>query len=74
MKHKHMESRFGLKIEINHAVRCKCQVLLVNSPTKFHVVKAMVFPVVTYGYDIWKIRKMSAKELMVLNCGVGEDS
>ena len=46
----------------------------ITLPTKVPVVKAMVFPVVTYGYDIWKIRKMSAKELMVLNCGVGEDS
>ena len=46
----------------------------ITLPTKVHLVKAMVFPVVTYGYDIWKIRKMSAKELMVLNCGVGEDS
>ena len=25
--------------------------------TKVHIVKAMVFPVVTYGYDIWNIEK-----------------
>ena len=42
-------------------------------PTKVHLVKAMVFPVVMYGYEIWII-KLSAKELMLLNCGVGEDS
>ena len=42
-------------------------------PTKVRLVKAMVFPVVMYGYEIWII-KLSAKELMLLNCGVGEDS
>ena len=34
----------------------------------------MVFPVVTYGCESWTIKKLSAKELMLLNCGVGEDS
>ena len=37
-------------------------------------VKAMVFPVVIYGCDSWIHRKLSAKELMPLNCAVGEDS
>ena len=41
--------------------------------TKTHLVKAMVFPVVMYGYEGWSI-KLSAEELMLLNCGVGEDS
>ena len=41
--------------------------------TKVHILKAMVFPVVMYGCEIWTI-KLSAKELMLLNCGVGEDS
>ena len=40
--------------------------------TKVCLVKAMVFPVVVYGYESWTIRK--AEELMLLNCGVGEDS
>ena len=43
-------------------------------PTKVHLVKIMVFPVVMYGYEIWTIKMLSAKELMLLNCGVGEDS
>ena len=43
-------------------------------PTKVHLVKAMVFPVVMYRCESWTIRKLSAKELMLLNCGVGEDS
>ena len=42
-------------------------------PTKVHLVKAMVFPVIMYGYES-KTIKMSTKELMLLNCGVGEDS
>ena len=43
-------------------------------PTKVHLVKAMVFPVVMYGCEVGLWRKLSAEELMVLNCGVGEDS
>ena len=42
--------------------------------TKVHLVKAMVFPVVMYGCESWTVKKASAKELMLLNCGVGEDS
>ena len=42
--------------------------------SKFHIVRAMVFPVVMFGCDSWTIKKLSAKELMLLNCGVGEDS
>ena len=42
--------------------------------TKIHIVKAMVFPVVMYGCESWIIRKLSAEELMLLNCGVGEDA
>ena len=42
--------------------------------TKVHLVKAMVFPVVIYGCESWTKRKLSTEELMLLNCGVGEDS
>ena len=42
--------------------------------TKVHIVKAMVFSVVMYGCESWTIRKLSTEELMLLNCGVGEDS
>ena len=44
----------------------------ITLPTKVHLVKAMVFPVVMYECESWTI-KLSAKELMLLNCGVGED-
>ena len=43
-------------------------------PTKVPVVKAMVFPVVIYGYESWAIKKLRAEELILLNCGGGEDS
>ena len=42
--------------------------------TKVHLVKTMVFPVVMYGCESWTVRKLSTKELMLLNCPVGEDS
>ena len=46
----------------------------ITLPTNVRLVKAMVFPVVMYGYENWTIRKLSTKELMLLKCGVGEDS
>ena len=42
--------------------------------TKIHRVKAMVFPVVMYGCKSWTMKKAECEELMLLNCGVGEDS
>ena len=45
----------------------------ITLPTKVRLVKAIVFPVVMYGCESWTI-KMSAEELMLLNCGVGEHS
>ena len=44
----------------------------ITLPTKFRPVKAMVSPVVMYGCESWTVKK--AEELMLLNCGVGEDS
>ena len=41
--------------------------------TKIRLVEAMVFPVVMYGCESWTI-KFNTEELMLLNCGVGEDS
>ena len=43
-------------------------------PTKVHLVKATVFPVVMYGCESWTVKKLGANELMLLNCGAGEDS
>ena len=46
----------------------------ITLPTKVHLVKAIIFPVVIYGCESWTIKKLSAKELTLLNYGVGEDS
>ena len=46
----------------------------ITLPTKVHLVKAMVFPVVMYGCEKWTIKKAECEELMLLNCGIGEDS
>ena len=47
----------------------------ITLPAKVHLVKAMVFPVAMYGCESWtikKARKLSAEELMLLNCSVGD--
>ena len=46
----------------------------ITLPTKVHLVKAMIFPVVMYGCEIWTIKKLSTEKLMLLSCCVGEDS
>ena len=46
----------------------------ITLPTKFRLVKALVFPVVMYGCESWTVKKAEPEELMLLNCGVGEDS
>ena len=46
----------------------------ITFPTKVHLVKAMVFPVVMYGCESWTVKKADREELMLLNYGVGEDS
>ena len=43
-------------------------------PTKACLVKAMVFPVVMYGYESWTGKKAEHRRIDALNCGVGEDS
>ena len=37
--------------------------------TKVHLIKAIVFPVVMYGYESWTVKKAEHQELMLLNCG-----
>ena len=46
----------------------------ITLPTKVRLVKAMVFPVVMYGCESWTVKTAECQELMLLNCGVGEDS
>ena len=42
--------------------------------TKVHLVKAMVFLVVMYGCESWTVKKVECRRMMLLKCGVGEDS
>ena len=48
----------------------------ITLPTKVHLVKArvLVLPVFMSGCESWTRKKLSAEELMLLNCGVGEGS
>ena len=46
----------------------------ITLPTKVHLVKAIVFPVVMSGCESWTIKKAECQRIMLLNCGVGEDS
>ena len=46
----------------------------ITLPTKVHLVNTVVFPVAMYGCESWTIKKAECEELMLLNCGVGEDS
>ena len=46
----------------------------ITLPTNVHLVKAMVFPVVMYGCESWTVKKAECRRMMLLNCGVGEDS
>ena len=69
MKLRHL--LFGRKAMTNLDIILKSRDITL--PTKVHLVKALVFAVVMYGCESWTI-KLSTKELMLLNCGVREDS
>ena len=77
----HCQHSFALQTARVHAIdleRANIDSLLkirdITLLTKVHLVKAMVSPVVMYGCESWTVKKLSAEELMLLNCGVGEDS
>ena len=46
----------------------------ITLPTKVRPVKAMVFPLIMYGCESQTVKKAECEKLMLLNCGVGEDS
>ena len=46
----------------------------ITLPTKVHLVKAMVFPVVMYGCESWTVKKAECRRIDVLKCSVGKDS
>ena len=57
-------------INLDRVLKCRDITLL----TKICIVKAMVFPIVMYGCESWTIKKAEHEELMLSNCGTGEDS
>ena len=62
----------GTKAMIN--LDCILKSRDITLPTKVRLVKAMFFPVVTYGCESWTVKKAEHRRIMLLNCGVGEDS
>ena len=46
----------------------------ITLPTKFYLVKAMIFPMVMCGCESWTVKKAQHQKIDALNCGVGEDS
>ena len=46
----------------------------ITLPTRVHIVKTMVFPVVMYGCESWTIKKAERQRIDAFDCGVGEDS
>ena len=63
---------FGRKVMINLDSILKSRDITL--PTKVHLVKAMVFPMVMYGCESWTIKKAECRRIDLLNCGAGEDS
>ena len=62
----------GRKVMTNlHSIFKSRDIIL---PTKVCLVKAMVFPVVMYGCESWTVKKAECQKLMLMNCGVGDDS
>ena len=57
-------------INLDSILKCRDIILL----TQVCLIKAMFFLVVMYGCESWLYRKLSTKALMLLNCGVGEES
>ena len=46
----------------------------ITLPTKVHIIKAMLFPVVMHGCESWTIKKVECQRIDALDCGVGEDT
>ena len=69
MKLRHLVLRRKAMTNLNSIVKSRG----ITLPANLCLVKATVFPLVIYGCEIWSIKKLSTEELMLLNCGVGED-
>ena len=70
-----IKRRLLLGKKVMNNLNCVFKSRDITLSTKVHLVKAMVFPVVMYGCESWTVKKAECcQELMLLNCGVGEDS
>ena len=64
---------FLIQVRLLNGLR-SCLNSLIRFTTKVRLVKAMVFQWSCMDVRVGLLRKLSAKELMLLNCGIGEDS
>ena len=46
----------------------------ITLPTKVHLVKALVFPIVMYRCEGWSTKKTESQKIDAFELGVGEDS
>ena len=46
----------------------------ITLPTKVHLVKAIVFPVVMYGCESWTVKKAEHRRFDAFDYGVGDNS
>ena len=72
--HRHEIKSFLLELKVMANLESILKCIDITLPTKFSLDKAMVFPVVMYGCESWTVKKAERRQLMLLNCGVGEDS
>ena len=57
-------------INLNNVLKSRDSTL----STRVRIAKPVVYPVVIYGHKGWTIGRLSAKELMLSNCGAGDNS
>ena len=70
-----IKKRLLLRRKVMTKLDSICKSRDITLPTKVHLVKAMIFPVVMYGCESWTVKTDEcAEKLTLLNCGVGEDS
>ena len=67
---RHLLPRRKVMTNLDSILKCRD----ITLPMNVLLSKAMVFPVVMYGCESWTIKKAEHGRMMLLNCGVGEDS
>ena len=67
-------THYGKQAFQNYLLKSKLVIRDVTLPTKVHIVKAMVFPVVMYGCESWTMKEAEHRRTDAFDCGAGEDS